>query len=222
VDSVKRFALLLAFLALLAACAPRTLAPEARLLGGEVRGLELSPPALLLGLRVAFQNPNPVPIPLSAFGARLRVGEVVLPLDLTLPPGEKEEVLLPRLTPKEALATARALLSPEGAEVALEGQTLGQPLTFFRTRLSLPLEPLRVRRSGVNLFLENPNPIPLRAEGSLVLLGQRLSVRVDLPARGEARVQVVGFRPGLERGSGRLELRLEVPGFFAQEVVLPL
>ncbi len=220
---MKRFGLLLAFLALLAACAPRTLAPEARLLGGEIRGLELSPsPALLLGLRVAFHNPNPFPLSLSAFGARLRVGEVVLPLDLTLPPGEKEETLLLRLTPKEALATARALLSREGAEVALEGQTLGQPLTFFRTRLSFPLEPPRVRRAGVNFFLENPNPIPLRAEGHLVLLGQRLAVRVDLPAKGEGRLQVVGFRPGLERGSGRLELRLEVPGFFVQELTLPL
>jgi hypothetical protein len=48
------------------------------------------------------------------------------------------------------------------------------------------------------------------------------SVRVDLPARGEARVQVVGLRPGLERGSGRLELRLEVPGFLAQNLVLEL
>jgi hypothetical protein len=223
VDPVRRFGLLLVFLGFLAACTPRTLAPEARFLGGEIRGLELSPtPALLLGLRVAFHNPNPFPLPLSAFGTRLRVGEVVLPLDLNLPPGPKEEALLVRLTPKEALSTAQALLSREGAEVALEGQTLGQRLTFFRTRLSFPLEPPRVRRAGVNLFLENPNPIPLRAEGSLVLLGQRLSVRVDLPARGEARVQVVGLRPGLERGSGRLELRLEVPGFLAQNLVLEL
>ncbi|WP_117237109.1 hypothetical protein [Thermus sediminis] len=219
---MKKVGLLLGLL-LLAACAPRTLAPEARFLGGEVLGLEPIPnPALLLGLRVAFHNPNPFPLPLSAFGARLRVGEVALPLDLNLPPGEKEEVLLLRLTPREALSTARALLSPEGAEVALEGEVLGGRLAFFRTRLSLPLEPPRVHRSGVNLSLENPNPVPLRAEGSLMLWGQRLSVRVDLPAKGEGRLQVVGFGPGLEGGGGRLELRLEVPGFFVQELVLPL
>jgi hypothetical protein len=45
---------------------------------------------------------------------------------------------------------------------------------------------------------------------------------VDLPARGEGRLQVTGFRPGLERGSERLELTLEVPGFFRQSLVLPL
>ncbi|BAW01037.1 putative lipoprotein [Thermus thermophilus] len=106
--------------------------------------------------------------------------------------------------------------------MALEGETLGGRLTFFQARLAFPLEPVRVRRAGVNLFLENPNPLPLRVEGALILLGQRLSVRADLPAKGEARVQVVGFRPGLERGSGRLELRLEVPGFLSQTLVLDL
>ncbi|MGC8876168.1 hypothetical protein [Thermus sp.] len=217
-----RKALLLAVLAL-AACAPRPLAPEARFLGANLRGLELSPePALLLEVRVGFKNPNPFPLPLSAFGTRLRLGEVVVPLDRTLPPGEEEVALPVRLTPGAALATARALLSREGAEVALEGETLGQRLTFFRTRLAFPLEPPRVRRAGVNLFLENPNPLPLRAEGALVLLGQRLLVQADLPARGEGRVQVVGLRPGLERGSGRLELRLEVPGFFTETLVLEL
>ena len=160
-------------LGLLAACAPRALTPEARLLSAEVRGLEINQePALLLGLRVELHNPNPFPLPLSTFGTRLRVGEVAVPLDLTLPPGRKEEVLLVRLTPKEALATAQALLSREGVAVALEGRTLGQSLTFFRTRLAFPLEPPRVRRVGVNFFLENPNPLPLKVEGSLALLGQ--------------------------------------------------
>jgi len=215
---------LLALLLLaLAACAPRPLPPEARYLGAALRGLELAPePALLLEVRVAFRNPNPFPLPLSAFGTRLRLGEVGVPLDLTLPPGEKEALLPVRLTPREALATAQALLSPKGVEVALEGRALGQDLTFFRAHLAFPLEPPRVRRAGVNLFLENPNPLPLRAEGTLVLLGQRLSVRADLPARGEGKLQVVGLRPGLERGSGRLELRLEVPGFFVQTLVLDL
>lgn len=173
-------------------------------------------------MRVAFKNPNPFPLPLATFGTRLRVGEVRVPLDLTLPPGETEASLPVRLTPKEALATALALLSREGVEVALEGEALGERFTFFRTRLAFPLEPVRVRRAGVNLFLENPNPIPFRAEGTLVLLGQRLLVRADLPAKGEARVQVVGLRPGLERGRGRLELRLEVPGFLSQTLVLDL
>jgi len=51
-------------LGLLAACAPRALTPEARLLSAEVRGLEISQgPALLLGLRVEFHNPNPFPLP---------------------------------------------------------------------------------------------------------------------------------------------------------------
>ncbi|WP_425275068.1 hypothetical protein [Thermus tenuipuniceus] len=127
-----------------------------------------------------------------------------------------------RLTPGEALATARALLSREGVEVALEGRTLGQNFSFFRTRLSFPLEPPRVRRTGLNFFLENPNPLPLRVEGRLVLLGQTFQVEADLPARGEGRLQVVGFRPGLERGTGRLELSLEVPGFLRQSLVLPL
>ncbi|ETN89144.1 hypothetical protein [Thermus sp. NMX2.A1] len=218
-----RILLGLVTLGLLAACAPQTLTPEARLLSAELRGLEVSPePALLLGVRVEFQNPNPFPLPLATFGTRLRVGEVAVPLDLTLPPGRKEEVLLVRLTPKEALATAQALLSREGVAVALEGRTLGQSLTFFRTRLAFPLEPPRVRRVGVNFFLENPNPLPLKVEGSLVLLGQSFRVQVDLPARGEGRLQVTGFRPGLERGSGRLELTLEVPGFFRQSLVLPL
>ncbi|MFN3368707.1 MAG: hypothetical protein ACK4ZX_04795, partial [Thermus sp.] len=71
-------------------------------------------------------------------------------------------------------------------------------------------------------FLENPNPFPLKVEGNLVLLGQSFRVQVDLPARGEGRLQVVGFRPGLERGTGRLELTLEVPGFFRQSLVLAL
>ncbi len=219
----RRLGLLLLGLWALAACAPRPLPPEARYLGAELRGLELSPePALLLEVRVAFHNPNPFPLPLAAFGARLRVGEVAVPLDLSLPPGKKEALLPVRLTPKEALATAQALLSPEGVEVALEGRTLGQDLTFFKARLAFPLEPVRVRRAGVNLFLENPNPFPLRAEGTLVFLGQRLSVRADLPARGEARLQAVGLRPGLERGRRRLELRLEVPGFLSQTLVLDL
>ncbi|WP_038056415.1 hypothetical protein [Thermus amyloliquefaciens] len=214
---------LLLALGLLAACAPQTLTPEARFRGGEIRGFAVSPePLLLLGVRVEFQNPNPFPLPLATFGARLRVGEVTVPLDLTLPPGRKEEVLLVRLSPKGALATAQALLSREGVEVALEGRTLGQTLTFFRTRLAFPLEPPRVRRAGVNLFLENPNPLPLRVEGRLVLLGQTFQVEADLPAQGESRLQVVGFRPGLERGSGRLELVLEVPGLFRQSLVLPL
>ncbi|MFD3004904.1 hypothetical protein [Thermus tengchongensis] len=217
-----RTGFLLVLLAL-GACAPQTLTPEARFLGAELRGLELSPsPALLLGLRVAFHNPNPFPLPLSALGARLKVGEVAVPLDLTLPPGAKEEVLLVRLIPQNALNTAQALLSPQGVEVALEGRTLGRELTFFRTRVALPLEPPRVRRAGVNFFLENPNPLPLRVEGRLVLLGQSFRVEADLPARGEGRLQVVGFRPGLERGSGRLELTLEVPGFFRQTLVLAL
>ena len=219
----RRLGLLLLGLLALAACAPRPLPPEARYLGAEIRGLELSPePALLLAVRVAFKNPNPFPLPLATFGTRLRVGEVRVPLDLTLPPGETDASLPVRLTPKEALATARALLSREGAEVALEGRTLSQDLTFFKARLAFPLEALRVRRAGVNLFLENPNPLPLRAEGTLALLGQRLLVRADLPAKGEARVQVVGLRPGLERGRGRLELRLEVPGFLSQTLVLDL
>ncbi|MFN4072885.1 MAG: hypothetical protein ACK4G4_05635 [Thermus sp.] len=220
---MRKVALLVMTLGFLAACAPQTLTPEARFLGAEIRGFELSPePALLLGIRVGFQNPNPFPLPLSTFGTRLRVGEVAVPLDLTLPPGSKEEVLLVRLTPKGALSTAQALLSREGVEVALEGRTLGQNLTFFRTRLALPLEPPRVRRAGVNFFLENPNPFPLKVEGNLVLLGQSFRVQVDLPARGEGRLQVVGFRPGLERGTGRLELTLEVPGFFRQSLVLAL
>lgn len=207
----------------LAACAPQTLTPEARFLGAELRGLELFPsPVLLLGLRVAFHNPNPFPLPLAAFGTRLRVGEAAMPLDLTLPPGRKEAVLLVRLTPGEALTTAKALLSREGVEVALEGVTLGQNLTFFRTRVAFPLKPLRVRRAGVNLFLENPNPLPLRVEGRLVLLGQTFQVEADLPPQGEERLQVVGLRPGLERGAGRLELTLEVPGFFHQTPVLTL
>ncbi|MCS7217615.1 MAG: hypothetical protein NZ846_01340 [Thermus sp.] len=211
------------FLLGLAACAPRVLPPEARLQGAELQGLATQPsPALLLGLRVAFQNPNPFPLPLATLGTRLRVGEVTVPLELTLPPGSTEAVLPVRLTPQGALATAQALLSREGVEVALEGRTLGQDLTFFRTRLAFPLEPPRVRRAGVNLFLENPNPYPLRAEGRLVLLGQSLAVRLELPARGEGRLQVVGFRPGLEGGGGRLELDLEVPGFFRQRLVLPL
>lgn len=214
--------LLLVLLAL-GACAPQTLTPEARFLGAELRGLELSPsPALLLGLRVAFHNPNPFPLPLSAVGTRLKVGEVAVPLDLTLPPGAKEEVLPVRLTPQSALSTAQALFTREGVEVALEGRTLGQNLTFFRTRVAFPLEPPRVRRAGVNFFLENPNPLPLRVEGKLVLMGQTFQVAADLPARGEGRLQVVGFRPGLDRGTGRLELTLEVPGFFRQTLVLAL
>ncbi|TBH21014.1 hypothetical protein [Thermus thermamylovorans] len=215
--------LLIGLLAFLSACAPRALTPEARFLGAEIRGLELAPtPALLLGLRVEFQNPNPFPLPLATFGTRLRVGEVGVPLDLTLPPGRKEETLLVRLTPGEALTTARALLSREGVEVALEGRTLGQNLTFFRTRVAFPVEPPRVRRAGVNFFLENPNPFPLRVEGRLVLTGQSFRVQADLPARGEGRLQVVGFRPGLERGTGRLELTLEVPGFLRMAMALPL
>ena len=217
-----RRGLLLVLLAL-GACAPQTLTPEARFLGAELRGLELSPsPALLLGLRVAFHNPNPFPLPLSAVGTRLKVGEVAVPLDLTLPPGAKEEVLPVRLTPQSALSTAQALFTREGVEVALEGRTLGQNLTFFRTRVAFPLEPPRVRRAGVNFFLENPNPLPLRVEGKLVLMGQTFQVAADLPARGEGRLQVVGFRPGLDRGTGRLELTLEVPGFFRQTLVLAL
>ena len=47
-------------------------------------------------------------------------------------------------------------------------------------------------------------------------------MRADLPAKGEAGVQVGGLRPGLERGRGRLELRLEVPGFLSQTLVLDL
>jgi len=39
---MKRFALLLAFLALLAACAPRTLAPEARFWAGRSGGWSLA------------------------------------------------------------------------------------------------------------------------------------------------------------------------------------
>ena len=217
-----RRGLLLVLLAL-GACAPQILTPEARFLGAELRGLELSPsPALLLGLRVAFHNPNPFPLPLSAVGTRLKVGEVAVPLDLTLPPGAKEEVLPVRLTPQTALSTAQALFTREGVEVALEGRTLGQNLTFFRTRVAFPLEPPRVRRAGVNFFLENPNPLPLRVEGKLVLMGQTFQVAADLPARGEGRLQVVGFRPGLDRGTGRLELTLEVPGFFRQTLVLAL
>lgn len=188
-----------------------------------MQGLELLPgPALLLEVRVAFQNPNPFPLPLSAFGTRLRVGEVVVPLDLTLPPGEREVVLPVRLTPGEALETARALLFREGVEVALEGEALGQRLTFFRARLALPLEPVRVRREGADLLLENPNPIPLRAQGLLILLGQRLAVRAELPPRGEGRLQVEGLRLGLEGGRPRLELWLEVPGFLRQALVLEL
>ncbi len=214
---------LLALLFVLAACAPRPLAPEARYLGGALRGLELAPgPALLLEVRVAFQNPNPFPLPLSAFGTRLRVGGVAVPLDLTLPPGEKEVALPVRLTPGEALEAARALLSTEGVEVALEGEVLGQRLTFFRARLALPLKPVQVRWEGNSLLLENPNPIPLRAEGLLTLLGQRLAVRVDLPARGEGRLWVEGLRLGLEGGRPRLELWLEVPGFLRQALILEL
>lgn len=220
---MRKILLTVVALGFLAACAPQALTPEARFLGAELRGLELSPePALLLGVRVEFQNPNPFSLPLATFGTRLRVGEVTLPLDFSLPPGRKEEVLLVRLTPKGALSTAQALLSREGVEVALEGRTLGQALTFFRTHVAFPLEPPRVRRAGVNFFLENPNPLPLKAEGRLVLLGQSFRVQVDLPARGEGRLLVVGFRPGLERGTGRLELTLEVPGFFRQQLVLPL
>lgn len=85
----RRLGLLLLGLLALAACAPRPLPPEARYLGAEIRGLELSPePALLLAVRVAFKNPNPFPLPLATFGTRLRVGEVRVPLDLTLPPGK--------------------------------------------------------------------------------------------------------------------------------------
>ncbi|GLV46887.1 hypothetical protein TJA_00640 [Thermus sp. LT1-2-5] len=213
----------LALVLLLAACAPRPLPPEARLLGAELLGLEPGlEPTLVLGLQVAFHNPNPFPLPLAAFGTRLRVGEVAIPLDLTLPPGQKAERLQVRLTPSQALAAGRALLSREGVEVALEGSILGQRLTFFQTRLAFPLEPVRVRRAGVNLFLENPNPLPLRVEGRLLLLGQSLRVEADLPARGEGRLQVVGFRPGLDRGTGRLELTLKVPGFLQTTLVLSL
>lgn len=171
---------------------------------------------------MAFQNPNPFPLPLAAFGTRLRVGEVAVPVEVNLPPGRREETLTVRLTPRQALATGRALLSREGVEVVLEGSTLGQNLTFFRTRLAFPLEPVRVRRAGVNVFLENPNPLPLRVEGRLVLLGQSFRVEADLPARGEGRLQVVGFRPGLERGTARLELTLQVPGFLQTSLVLSL
>lgn len=60
----RRLGLLLLGLLALAACAPRPLPPEARYLGAEIRGLELSPePALLLAVRVAFKNPNPFPFP---------------------------------------------------------------------------------------------------------------------------------------------------------------
>lgn len=147
---------------------------------------------------------------------------MAVPLDLTLPPGEKEVALPVRLTPGEALEAARALLSTEGVEVALEGEVLGQRLTFFRARLALPLKPVQVRWEGNSLLLENPNPIPLRAEGLLTLLGQRLAVRADLPARGEGRLWLEGLRLGLEGGRPRLELWLEVPGFLRQALILEL
>lgn len=180
----RRLGLLLLGLLALAACAPRPLPPEARYLGAEIRGLELSPePALLLAVRVAFKNPNPFPLPLATFGTRLRVGEVRVPLDLTLPPGKPRP---PSRAPH-----------PEGGPGHRPGPPLpgrggggpGGPNLEPRPHLlqgppRLPLEPLRVRRAGVNLFLENPNPLPLRAEGTLVLLGQRLLVRADLPAKG--------------------------------------
>lgn len=214
---------LLALGLLLGGCAPRTLAPEARFQGAELRGLELAPePALLLGVQVQFRNPNPFPLPLSAFGAQLRLGEVVLPLDLTLPPGESLQTLPVRLTPGAALRTAQALLSREGVGLSLEGRVLGSQYTFFSTRLAFPLEPPRVELRGVNLLIYNPNPLPLRAQGEVVLLGQRLQVGADLPAQGEARLQLRGFRPGLERGSPRLELVLEVPGFFRYSLTLAL
>ncbi len=145
----KTLTALLALALLLPACAPRTLVPEAEFLGAELRGLELLPePALLLGVRVRFQNPNPFPLPLSAFGAQLRLGEVVLPLDLSLPPGGSLQTLPLRLTPGAGLRTVHGLLSREGIPLSLEGRVLGGQHTFFSTRLAFPLEPPRVELRG--------------------------------------------------------------------------
>ncbi|WP_337845171.1 hypothetical protein [Thermus sp.] len=211
----------LALLLLLAACTPRPLPPEARFLGAEVLGLEAEGPALLLGLKVAFQNPNPFPLPLEALGVVARLGPLTLPLSATLPQGESVQTITLRLRPAEALDTARRLLSREGVPLRLEGRVLGQGYTFFQTTLALPLEPLRVRRVGVNLYVENPNPLPLEAQGEVRFLGQRLAVRLSLPAKGEGRLVVAGFRPGLG-GERELWLRLTLPGFFSWDAVFPL
>ncbi|AFV76446.1 hypothetical protein YIM1640_04660 [Thermus oshimai] len=208
-------------LLLLAACAPRPLPPEARLQGAEVLGLEAEGPALLLGLKVAFRNPNPFPLPLEAFGVAARLGGLTLPLSATLPPGESLQTFTLRLRPAEALDTARRLLSPEGVPFRLEGRVLGQSLTLYQTTLALPIAPLKVRTVGANLLVENPNPFPLEAEGELRFLGQRLAVRLALPPRGEGRLVVSGYRPGLG-GERELRLRLTLPGFFSWEAAFPL
>ncbi len=209
-------------LPLLAACVQPPAPPEARFLGGSIRGLDPSGPALLLDLQVEFRNPNPFPLPLSAFGTRLRVGEVTLPLDLNLPPGPSPQTLPLRLSPGAAFRTVEALLSPQGVPVVLEGQVLGRRYTFFEERLAFPLAPPRVRRAGLNLFLENPNSLPLKASGQLYLLGQAFRVEADLPPKGEGQLRLRGFRPGLDLGGSRLELDLEVPGLYRYRLTLGL
>ncbi len=192
----RRLGLLLLGLWALAACAPRPLPPEARYLGAALRGLELTPePALLLEVRVAFRNPNPFPLPLSAFGTRLRLGEVGVPLDLTLPPGEKEALLPVRLTPREALATAQDLLSPKGGG-GPGGPGPGPRPHLLQSSPGLPLGAPPGAPGRGQPLPGKPKPPSPPGRGTLVLLGQRLSVRADLPARGRGSSRWWACGPG--------------------------
>ncbi|KIX84666.1 NDR1/HIN1-like protein [Thermus filiformis] len=212
---------LLLLLALLSACFLQAARPpEVALERVEVLGFSLTPePTLRLGLGLRFQNPNPYPLPLETVGASLALEGLELPLSLRLPPGESRATLPLDLPASRALEAGRALFAG-GARLQVKAR-LPQPVLLLDTRVGLPLRPLEAELKGVNLILKNPNPVPLKAEGRLVLLGQSLLVRADLPAQGEARLQVSGFRPGLERGR-RLELELEVPGFFRYRLALEL
>ncbi|MER3451352.1 MAG: hypothetical protein C4300_04135 [Thermus sp.] len=206
---------------LLSACVfqlPRP--PEVGLEGVEVLGLSLlTEPTLHLRVGLRFQNPNPYPLPLEAVGASLVLEGLEVPLPLTLPPGQSTATLPLDLPASRALEAGRALLKG-GARLQVKARLL-QPVVLLDTRVAFPLRPPEVELKGVNLVLKNPNPIPLKAEGRLALLGQSLEVRADLPALGEARLQLLGFRPGLERGR-RLELWLEVPGFLRYALDLEL
>ncbi|MGQ9735055.1 MAG: hypothetical protein ACUVUP_00370 [Thermaceae bacterium] len=213
--------LFLGLLLLLAACLPQPVRlPEVVLLGGEITGLSLFPePTLHPRLHLAFQNPNPYPLPLERLGVSLALEEWELPLNLTLPPGESRASLPLDLPASKALAVGQALFS-QGARLQVKARLL-QPVVLLDQRLRLPLQPPQVEWRGLHLVLKNPNPLPLRAEGQLVLMGQRFSVKADLPALGESRLELRGFQPGLGREK-RLELWLEVPGFFRYTLTLGL